>query len=302
MRSETVRILGLSLTLVILAGSAAPAGQDVTFHFLKVEGKAYFLEMISVNGKLVIRTKLISLDLPLYVTTHLQQGSNTLEFEYTSHSTEGLKILIEERRRGSPEKKEIVKFSSAAGETQGRKVMKVIGFTTHLKFPQTITLDEADRQAILGLIKAYHSALAARNSARVLKFTERATKEESDIYPEGMKFHQAAKQALVGTAFSIPNFKMQPLQLEGLRFLVDGDVAVVVRPQQLPVILSDEYDVKEKVCFVVNGRQVRTNVKQKFSIAPKFLHFKKYGGEWHFTVHFGLVSLFWGASPSLGCY
>lgn len=93
---------------------------------------------------------------------------------------------------------------------------------------------------------------------------------------------------------------MRSLQLEGLRILVDGDMAAVVRPQQLPVLSSGEYVVEEEVAFVVAGQVVRQKLKRKFSIAPRVLHFKEYGGEWHFAVPFGLVSLFGGASPSLG--
>lgn len=286
-----MRILAFSVAFVILAGSTTPASQSVTYHFLKVEGKAHFLEVISLNGQLVIRSKLISLDLPVYVTRHLQQGTNTLEIEYASHRTEGLKIFIEERRRGPSERKTLVKFSSAAGETQGETVRKVIKFTPSLKFPPPITLHEADRQAILNLIKAYHNALAAKNSARVFKFTERAVKEESAIYPEGMKFYQASRQELITAAFSSPGFKMKPLQLDGFAFLVAGDTVVVDRPSELPVISSEEFVVEEEVAFVINGREVREKLKGRTSLSPRSLSFKKYGREWHFTISFGLASL-----------
>lgn len=286
-----MRILTFSVAFVILAGSATPASQSVTYHFLKVEGKAHFLEVISLNGQLVIRSKLISLDPPVYVTRHLQQGTNTLEIEYASHRTEGLKIAIEERRRGSQERKAIVKFSSAAGETQGEKVRKVISFIAHFRLPPPITLNEADRKAILSLIRAYHGALAARDSARVFKFTERAVREESAIYPEGMKFYQAARRELITAAFSSPNFKMKPLHLERLHFLVVGDTVVVSGPPQLPVISSEEFEMEEEVMFVINGREVREKLKGRTSLSPRSLSFKNYGGEWHFTISFGLASL-----------
>lgn len=281
-----MKVIALTVICLLAAGPAALAQEDLAFHFLKMEGKAFFLERVALNGKTVLSGTLISISLPIYVTRYLQDGPNTLEIEYTSDKTEGLVLTIEERKRGRPQRRPVVRFSSAVGETQGRKVRKVVAFTAYPLAPPPVSLGDADRQAILGLVQAYHGGLVARNAGRVARFFDRAIKEDGGIYPEGMELFRRV-MASIASALSSAQFKIGPVRLDGLQFVADGQVVLVSRLDRLPLMESEEIEVEEEVTTVVNGREVRQKAKSKVRIAPGRLAFKRYGSEWHFALPFG---------------
>ncbi len=276
----------LCLLAALLALPAAAHPEDLEYHFLTVKGKGFPLERVALNGKAVLSGTLISVSLPVYVDRYLKSGQNELEVEYTSDKVEGLTIAIEARTRG-PKKSEVVRFSSAAGESGGRKVTKTVSFAAHVRPPIPVTLTDTDRQAIAAVLQAQYTVLTQRDAAGLRRLYEKALQEEAQIYPEGVEFFKSVLDGSLKMLAS-PKFRMKPFQPTGLQFSVDGEVVQVSRTDRAPVMESDLVEVDEDVTVTRNGTEVHETQKIQSGIRPMSVRVRKYDGRWYLAMPFGI--------------
>ncbi len=277
------------LLCVIASLMALPAawGQDrAEYHFLRVDGKAAFLERVTLNGSPVLSGTLISVSLPIYVDKYLKDGQNKLELEYTSDTTEGLTVVVETRTRG-PQKTEVVKFQSAAGETGGKKVTKTIPFLVRLQPPAPpISLTDEDRQAILTLLQTQYAILARRDPAGLRGLYDKAIREEKLIYPEGVEFFKIVLDESL-KMFANPQFRMKPFDPAGLEFTIGGQVVRVGRRDRSPVMESDPVEIEDEIILTQNGKEVRQKTKMQSQVSAVNIAFQKYDGRWYLALPFG---------------
>lgn len=341
-------LLPLLCILVAAAPYVDAQGQDDgAYYFFLMKGKAAFLWQVSLNGNKVIEGTLISIELPLPVTKYVREGTNTLDILYTSDAQEGLTLIIERRRKGSSAREEVLRFTSRAGETEGKKARKLINFpldgTTvvdglsgsaespaeaapavraeaakrsrpkvwtdedmaELRYRSTIStvgttsapaagtrpaaaeplqsLSEADKQAMLSLLRAYHQALSSKDLGAVTRFYDPALQEAAQVYPEGVKLFQDLVLPSFRQLLASPEFRMMPLRTEGLVFSTEGDKAVVSRADGSPVVESPEVKIELPPELVPRPGRV---TKSTGRIAAEKVHFKKYSGQWQFALPF----------------
>lgn len=259
-----ILLLGLS------AASAAAAEAPEEFYFLKVGGRAAPLTRVAVNGAPVLRGTLQSVSLPVQVTRHLRAGPNALEVEYISDTQQGLTVVVERRRRGSPQRDEVARFASAAGESRGKPAARTVRFTLAQAPParRPLALTETDKEQIRGLIRTHYDALARRDSTAASRVFEVAASNAREVYPEGVEFHQRVMDDAVRRMLASPQFKMRPLKLEKLEFRVDGDLVTVERSDRLPIFESAEIDED----------------KSKAKLEPRGLLFQQSAGKWYSTL------------------
>lgn len=278
------------LLCVIVSLLALPAawGQDGTaeYHFLRVDGKAAFLDRVAINGSPVLSGTLVAVSVPVYVDKYLKDGQNKLELEYTSDATEGLTVVVETRTRG-PRTTEVVRFQSAAGETGGRKVTKTIPFRLRLQPPAPpISLTDGDREAILALLQAQYAILARRDSAGLRGLYAKAMQEEKLIYPEGVEFFRTVLDESL-KMFANPQFRMKPFDPAGLAFTIDGQVVRVGRTDGSPVMASDPVEIEDEIVSTQNGKEVRQKTRMQSQVSAVSIPFQKYDGRWYLALPFG---------------
>lgn len=272
----------LLCVLALLAALPAAAGPgDVEYQFLRSEGAG--LHRVALNGATVASGSAISLSLPVYITKYLRDGPNELEVEYTSDTRVGLSVVIETRAQG-PRREQVARFYSAPGETGGDRVAKTLPFTIHLRPQAALRFTDADEQAIMALLHTYYNTLARRDGAALRKLYEKAVGEEAQIYPEGIGLFQWVLNDSLRVIAS-PQFRMKPFQRTGLRFSVAGQVVVVTRPDQSPVVESETVELDDENVPPQAGRA--GGEKTKSSLKPVSLSFKRYDGRWYLALPFG---------------
>lgn len=277
-------LLCLLAGLLALPVTAHP--QVLEYHFLTVKGKARPLQRVALNGMTVLSGTLISVRLPVYVDNYLKSGQNELEIEYTSDEAEGLTIAVEARTSG-PKKREIVRLSSVAGETGGKKVTKAISFTAHVRPPRPVALTDADRQAIAAVLQTQYTVLAQRDAVGLRRLYERTMREGTQIYPEGVEVFRSVLDDW-RKMLANPKFRMKPFQATGWRFSVDGEVMRVTRANGTPVMESDQVEIDEDVTFTRNGKEVHETQRVQSQIRMMRAAVRKYDARWHLAMPFGL--------------
>jgi len=280
-----MRILLCLLAGLLALPVTAPA-QALEYHFLTVKGKALPLQRVALNGKTVLSGTLISVSLPVYVDKYLKSGQNELEVEYTSDKAEGLTIAVEARTSGS-KKREVVRFSSAAGETGGKMVTKTISFTAHVRPLVPVALTDADRQAIAAVLQTQHTVLTHRDAVGLRRLYEKTMQEGMQIYPEGVEFFKSVLDDSLKMLAS-PKFRMKPFQPTGLQFSVDGERVRVSRTDGTPVMESDLVEIDEDVTFTRNGKEVHETQKIQSQIRSMSVAVRKYDGRWYLAMPFGI--------------
>jgi hypothetical protein len=276
--------LSFCLTFVFVAGvlSAGRTQSEETFYSLKIDGRANCLDKVSINGKTVVSGTVVEVKIPLPITSYLLNGMNTLEVEYTSDTKEGLIISLEKRKKGSAQGEVTTLFSSPAGATGGKKVKQTLTFEAKLNVAPkpNVALTDADKQAIRNQIQSYHMMLAKRDVKSVVEVMTRAIEDAKAQNPQLGKALQEILVEETKTSVSNPNFKMKPLQLDGLNFKVDGEFVVVRRAEGRPVFESEELEVEEEFVTKQNGHEMRSKVKSKTKIAAEEITFKKDNNQW----------------------
>lgn len=263
-----IALAALSPGLNVTATEAADAPEE--FYFLKVGGRAAPLTRVAVNGAPVLRGMLQSVSLPVPVTRQLKAGSNTLEVEYISDAQQGLTVVVERRRRGSPQREDVARLTSAPGETQGKSAVRTARFTLAQAPParKALTLTEGDREQIRALIRTHYDALARRDSTAASRVFETAVNNAREVYPEGVEFHDRVMGDASRRILASPKFKMRPLRLEKLDFRVNGDVVTVGRSDGQPIFESEEIEED----------------KSKTKLEPRGLLFQQAAGKWYSTL------------------
>ena len=273
-----MRMLLCALALLVAVPAAADPG-DAEYQFLWSEGA--YLHRVALNGTTVAGDTAISISLPIYVTKYLRDGDNELEVEYTSDTRVGLSVTLETRARGR--KDQIVRFSSPYGESNGARVVKKIPFTLQLRRQVPLRLSSADRGAITALLQTYYNTLARKDGAGLVKLYSKAVEQEGEIYPEGIGLFQWVLSDSL-RMIANPKFRMKPYQGAALQFSVDGQVVVVTRPDQSPLVESAPMEAASAGAQPAAGAE---GAQADPGLKPMSLSFKRYEGRWYLALPFG---------------
>lgn len=279
----------LLLIIFTLVLSQTAQAEGPVYYFLKVEGKADPLFDLSINGKTIMKgIPADKFNIPVHITRELKNGVNLMKVEYVSDPNESLTIILESREQKESLKSGQVIFTSPAGETQGNAVKKEIPFNVELTFidESMFILSGTDRQSMKELIQDYYNAIGKKNKKKALAFFETAAREESAIYPEYAKLYLDTLETTLGRLFSSPEFRMEPLDLNGFMFKTHGKIATAQHADGTPVFQSNEAQVTEDIVTMEDGIEVHKKQKVKIKLDPESFSFKKYNGKWNFTFEY----------------
>lgn len=274
------------LALVLLSTAVSASPEEVAHYFLRIEGKAFPLERVALNGRTVLSGTLIAISLPLWVDKYLIDGQNQLLLQYTSDKTEPLTVVIEARTKG-PRKAEVLRFPVPPGDTSGRKATKTAFFRVHMgQRPTPVNITERDRQAIVTLLQTQYDLLLRRDVPGVKKLYARALREQSQIYPEGVAFFEKVLDQS-DKVIASPNFRMKPFNRSGIQFAVDGAIVLVSRLDQAPVMESERVEIEDEIVVTQNGKEVRERTKSQSKVSLDRIALRQFDGRWYLAVPFG---------------
>ncbi|MCW5933699.1 MAG: hypothetical protein KIT45_05260 [Fimbriimonadia bacterium] len=275
----------LWLAAISLLSLGAARAESENYYFVKMQGKASPLAKLSVNGHTVVSGTITQFRLPMPITSFLKSGQNRLEIEFTSDSSEGIAIMVEQRRVDQSERPTIARFSASANETKGRSVKRVVNFEA---FPPRfqVALTAADKQQIRGQIQSLSEALKRKDFNAVQRLFEPAFQAEQAIYPEGVAMFRNLMQFGMEEMLKHPKFRMEPFRPAPLQFETQGDSIKVTRQDGKPILTSVEIVENETVIQGQDGKHSKGNYKSSMRMAMDELHFKRYNGRWHLTIGF----------------
>lgn len=252
----------LAALSVLTPPPAAGAG-----YVLTLETSAADVRRITLNGTVLVRDrplsevrfqgeKIPSMSVPLRDAV---RGPNVLELEYRAGPPGIAAIVV---RRDGTARTAVVAAQLAPTVGRGYAVER-IRFDAPDAPATRAQLATADRDAILGVLRRYHAALAARDRVAVVA-------EYGPWAPDRVRALERNLAGLLGA----PSFAMQPLDVGGLEWLVSEAVVELRRADGAPVVRSTE--VAAPAPSAGGGGAVQ--------IAPPRLYFKRDGARWKLTL------------------
>src|SRR5207237_5102779 len=178
---------------------------------------------------------------------------------------------LEARPKG-PRKHQMVRFSGPQGETTGVRLTKKIPFTPQLGRQAPLHLSGADRGTIEALLQTYYNTLARKDGPGLARLYAKAVQQGAEIYPEGIGLFQWVLSDSL-RMIANPKFRMKPFQAGDLQFSVDGQVVVVTRPDQSPLVESAPVAADSAGAQAASGA---AGAQAEPSLKPMSLALKRY--------------------------
>lgn len=246
--------------LALLAALAAPLRAVPATYELLLDSSAAEIQTVSLNGTVLVRDRPLSevryrgervpgLPVPLRDPT---RGANVVEIVYRSGPGIDARLA---RREG--ERTTTIASVKLPGTTGSAAAVERLRFEAPDAPATPATITVADRDAILGVLRRYHGALAARDRSAVLA-------QYGPWDPERLRSLGASLDGL----FAAPGFAMEPLDVVGLEWLVSVQGVEVRRKDGGPVARSGELPAPSP------------GARGTVRLAPPRLFFRRDGASW----------------------
>jgi len=247
----------------------AQQGDTVPAHFITISGDAGKGEFtLKVNGEILFHNSYVR-DLPIYISTLLLDGGNTLDVSFTSGESP-VDMKIEERLPREADHRILGRFHSDPTQTPA-PVAQQVKFIAHPKALPPLELGESDRAAIRQAVQVFYEALRRKDGKQVLGLFAPAIADARVLYPEGADFGQSQLNRMAEMV-SAEGFEMEMFDATGLEMTPKGATVIVRHSDGKPVFASSEVKLS-------NGTIT--------SISAETIPLKKIAGRWQLTLPFG---------------
>lgn len=274
-------ILALSL-LGCFAQSAFAADE---YYFVLVDGKALPLKNIMVNGNNVLGGSVVTLGLPINVTSSVKSGLNKMTLDCIADPKIDLVARVEKRLEG-PKKEEVGRIVVKAGEGAGKVVQREVAFNVASAInPKPVELTDGDKTNIEKMIESYYSALDKKDAGQLRRIYSGALRVGKKVFPENTVLFEKRLDKEVKLLRN-PSLKMKPYLKAELNFKVDGDRVWLTRKDGQPLMESNEIETTSDSFFSENSPQKKVQVKER--LVTSRLCFRKVGDSWQAEIPSGM--------------
>lgn len=271
------------LSISVLGCFVQPALADDEYYFVLIEGKALPLKNIMVNGTNVLGGSVVTLSLPINITSSVKTGLNKVSLECVTDPKIDLVARVEKRLEG-PKKEEVGRVVVKAGEGSGKPIQREVSFNvanaTNLK---PIELTDGDKTNIEKLIESYYSALDKKNASELRRIYSGALRTGKRVFPESAVLFEKRLDKEV-RLLKNPSLKMKPYLKAELNFKVDGDRVWLTRKDGQPLMESNEIETTSDSFFSESD----SKVKVKERLVTSRLCVRKIGDAWQADIPSGM--------------
>lgn len=290
---SAVAVLFLAGGLTPLPGLASTSA-DSDIYTLNIKGVASRIDSIKLNGIDCLGGPIRSLKIARDISEGIVDGLNTLKLEGNSAPNSRLEVILEKRTSG-PKIEQLVRLQIPPGkDLSSFPIQFNIGRHSVSERSEEAKrgLTDADRTAILNLVKDYLEALSTKNSEKLKDLFSFAIKEEKKIRPEAA----ALFQRMLRTELELmrrDDLKFNCRKLDEViidasgedpalvrvtaganAFLAESDAVVAIKPDPSLTTLTAVAKPPQK-------GSVRMRLKKKA------LSVRRTRGEWHLTIEKG---------------
>lgn len=270
-------------SISILGCFAQGALADDEYYFVLIDGKALPLKNVMVNGNNVLGGSVVTLGLPINITSSVRAGLNKMTLECITDPKIDLVARVEKRLEG-PKKEEVGRIVVKAGEGAGKPIQREVSFNvataTNLK---PVELTDSDKTDIEKLIESYYSALDKKNAGELRRLYAGALKVGKKVFPESAVLFEKRLDKEV-KLLKNPSLKMKPYLKAELNFKVDGDRVWLTRKDGQPLMESNEIETTSDSFFSEN--EPKTQVKER--LVTSRLCVRKIGDSWQAEIPSGM--------------
>ena len=287
-QKKTKLLSAAAVFCLALTSVSYAAEPDV--YTLNIKGTASRIDSIKLNGFDCLGGPIRSLKIPRDVSSGIVEGLNTLKLEGKSARNSRLEVILEKRSSG-PKVEPLLRLQVPPNKDLSAYPIQFNINREPVPEATKRGLDDADRSAILNLVKDYLEALSAKNSNKLKDLYSFALKEEKRIRPEAAALYQKMLRAEL-ELMRRDDLKFKCRKLDEVIIDTSGEDPDLVRVTaganaflaESDSVIDLEQDLSFAALSAVAKPQKGT---VRMRLKKQALSIRRTGGEWHLTFEKG---------------
>lgn len=276
------------LALTSASYAAEPVAHIV--YTLNIKGTASRIDSIKLNGFDCLGGPIRSLKIPRDVSSGVVDGLNTLKLEGKSARNSRLEVILEKRTSG-PKVEPLLRLQVPPNQDLSAYPIQFNISREPVSEATRRGLGDADRSAILSLVKDYLEALSAKNSNKLKDLYSFAIKEQKRIRPEAAALYQKMLRAEL-ELMRRDDLKFKCRKLDEVIIDTSGedpDLVRVTAGANAFLAESDSViDIKQDLSFAALSAVTKPpKGTVSMRLKKQALSMRRTGGEWHLTFEKG---------------